>query len=1210
MNVNSLFERSVTRDIPPVVYFHEQRPTKLADEVSEYIITGGWPKGHPNATRVPQGIHEEYVRLLRAIANELDKPGGTELPASWISGFYGSGKSSFAKLLGLALDGATLPDGSPLSQALIARDRSPRAAELVQAWEALQAKIDGISVVFDIGGVARGTEQIHAAIVRRTQGRLGYATCHEAVAAYELALERDGLYPDFLAKAQEVLGVPWSEHKDTQLGANTFSQVMHALHPGAYDTPIAWYVAHCGGDARRMSAGEATRDLGDMLNHRAPGKTLFIVIDEVSQYIHQDNDRMLKLQSFVSELGQRLKGRVWLLVTGQEKLDDAGGTVLGKMKDRFPPSLRVHLAATNIRDVVHRRLLMKREDAHPTLRELYAKHRHDMALFAHGCEHLTEEEFVDLYPLLPGYINLLLLITSAMRARSNRAQGDDQAIRGLLQMLGELFRNGFADRDVGALVCLEDIFEVQQSALDSDVQNTFSRLQSHCASLEDRDLAARALRAAKAVALLELIQEQIPTTAEMVAKALFHDVSVGSQVQPLREALEMLRRENLLGYSEKLGYKIQSTAGQEWEKSRREITVTRDDVNELVRGVLELAVGGIERPKMQGRPFPWAVWFFDGRAHTDAVLRKQTDAASVFAELHFVPTSEQDKATWVQESSSKKREHRIVWVVGNPEAIDDLARQYGRSRKMVQRYDAQRASLPTNKLQLLSQEKTREEQLLMELRKGVVSAFLDGMIYLRGETIIPRQQGAAFADVLYSVGERFLPDVYPHFVATQLQPTELNQLLKEELTGLSPRFMEGELGLFSLEAGMYVPTCEGVVPKTLLAYVNENNGVAGQVLLDHFGSPPFGYATSVTRAVLAALLRAQRIRIQPDQGEVLTSVRDVGATDLFTKDGPLRKASILPAGDDVVGRRARAQICKLFEDAFKHNLERNNEVIANAVVNYFPGEMRKLDTVQSRYASMGTSTPLPPALKALKDALNDVVPKARYTEQAVLATKKHLDVLRDGFQQLAIAHAELTLEAAHEVHRLVTFEATVVRQLTEAHELDGDLRAHAEAIKGCLTAERPWRRLPDVAEAIASLTQAYKAARHAAITQQQEAADASRARVMGRDGYQRLLPDESHEVLRPITEACDDPSAEAVRPPLAQLTRTFPPRLRDAEEDAIDRLDNLLAKKNLGTVVKVSLLPTLRHREVRTQADIDLLLAEIREALTEAIGPEHRVRIT
>ena len=61
MIIKDLFESDVTRDIPPVVYSHEQSPEKLANEVSEYIITGGFPEGHPNHQRVPDGIHEQYV---------------------------------------------------------------------------------------------------------------------------------------------------------------------------------------------------------------------------------------------------------------------------------------------------------------------------------------------------------------------------------------------------------------------------------------------------------------------------------------------------------------------------------------------------------------------------------------------------------------------------------------------------------------------------------------------------------------------------------------------------------------------------------------------------------------------------------------------------------------------------------------------------------------------------------------------------------------------------------------------------------------------------------------------------------------------------------------------------------------------------------------------------------------------------------------------
>jgi hypothetical protein len=108
--IRDLFVSDITRDIPPVVYFHEQTPEKLAAEVGEYIITGSWSDTHPNHRRVPDGIHEQYVRLLRAIAAELDRPGGPDRPNIWCSGFFGSGKSSFAKLLGLALDGVALKD--------------------------------------------------------------------------------------------------------------------------------------------------------------------------------------------------------------------------------------------------------------------------------------------------------------------------------------------------------------------------------------------------------------------------------------------------------------------------------------------------------------------------------------------------------------------------------------------------------------------------------------------------------------------------------------------------------------------------------------------------------------------------------------------------------------------------------------------------------------------------------------------------------------------------------------------------------------------------------------------------------------------------------------------------------------------------------------------------------------------------------------------
>ncbi len=387
MLIRDLFVHEVTRDIPPVVYFHEQSPQKLADEVSEYIITGGWPKHHPQHQRVPDGIHEQYVRLLSAIAAELDKDGGPDLPNVWISGFYGSGKSSFAKLLGLALDGVALPDGTSLAEALLQRDKSDRAQELRDAWDKLRRKIDPISVVFDIGGVAQDNEQLHAAAVRQLQCRLGYCPVDAWVADFELKLERSGNWSQFEAAAEQTLGQPWDTEKVKPFAEEAFSQVMHALDPARYTDPMSWFTSRAGTHQRMDSPSEAVTAIGDMLKFRRPVATLFMVVDEVSQYVLSSQDRVDCMRVFASELGARLKGQAWLLALGQQRIDEeAGDSFLVWAKDRFPQKLRVHLSATNICDVVHRRLLQKTRQGEDELRARFESHRPDLKLYAYGCD--------------------------------------------------------------------------------------------------------------------------------------------------------------------------------------------------------------------------------------------------------------------------------------------------------------------------------------------------------------------------------------------------------------------------------------------------------------------------------------------------------------------------------------------------------------------------------------------------------------------------------------------------------------------------------------------------------------------------------------------------------------------------------------------------------------------------------------------------------
>ena len=1206
MKIHELFVSDVTRDIPPVVYFHEQSPQKLLDEVAEYIITGGWPPEHPNHRSVPDGIHEQYVRLLTNIAAELDKAGGPELPAVWISGFYGSGKSSFAKLLGLALDGVALPDGTSLAEAWLRRDTSHKAAELREAWRKLRQKLEPLAVVFDIGSSARDNEHIHAAAVRQVQQRLGYCSTEPLVADFELRLERDGEWARFQHTAQEVLGKPWKEVKDKSLAEEEFSFIMSVMYPGLYTDPMSWFTSRGGTHSRMESPEEAVTAIGDMIKFRRQGATLFLIIDEVSQYVLANKDRTDRLRAFATAMGARLKGKLWLLALGQQKLDEeADDSFLIWARDRFPPKLRVHLAATNIRDVVHKRLLQKKPAAEAQLRRLFEQARPDLKLYAYGCDAITAEEFVEVYPMLPGQIDLILQLTSALRTRSTRAQGDDQAIRGLLQLLGELFREQqLATMEVGALITLDQIYAVQHTALDSDVQNSMARILSQCAA----DTAGEKLmvRAAKAVALLELIQETAPTDARLVAQCLYDRVDRGNQVAEVTDALEELRRRNLLGYSEKQGYKIQSSTGEEWERERRDIGVARETINEIVQEELKYLLALPERPRLQNRPFPWAGVFSDGRRADDVTLVDPRDEATVRVDFRFLVRDERVESTWVQRSGEMALADRLVWVVGENDKVDDLAKELQRSRVMLKKYKPRRESLTAARKLLLQQEEIRAEDLVKPLREAIEAAWMGGKLYFRGRSIAPAEQGASFTIALHAAATRILPDLFPHFIATQVQPGELLQLVEPELSGPSTKFLSSELGILELDAGRYVPACSGVVPQRVQEWIEHEKGLSGTTLLAHFGAPPYGYTPSVVKACVAGLLRAGRVRIQPEGTNEITAIRDAGVRDLFDRDRDFRRATIFPAGDDDIGFQARARICKFFSDYLQHTMDREDNAIADAVALHFPQLAKQLRSVETALNGLPNAPETPDVLVKLGHALEQCIAKSRQTKPTVSLVKKHLDALRDGVQLLKTYEAELTpaaLQAVTEAHNVLVYQAAQLQTLNATPIPEEAVTTIDEHLKSA----RPWREIGALTPMVAETRVAYVTERERLLEWQGQQVEQARSRVKGREGFSTLTGEQANRVLRPLNNVATATTAEAVAPALTDLKDPFLLHLRRAEEQANEILDELLSEGNQPIIARVDL--RLHNRELATEADVEALVNEIKARLLEQSRAGARVRL-
>lgn len=1210
--IRDLFASDVTRPIPPVVYFHEQSPGKLADEVNEYIITGGWPEGHPNKRRVPDGIHEQYVCLLRAVRAELDRDGGPDLPTAWISGFYGSGKSSFAKLLGLALDGVAIEGGGSLSEAWLRRDTSPKALELRDAWAALRQKIDPIAAVFDVGASARDNEQIHSVAVRQVQKRLGYCPI-DLVADFELKLERDGLWAKFLAVAQQVLGHPWAEMKDSALAEDHFSHVLSVFDPVRYPDAGSWFAARAGTLLRSESPEEAVGAVRDMLRFRAPGATLFLVVDEVSQYVLTSKDRVDRLRAFATALGSTLKGRVWLFALGQQKLDEqADESFLSWAKDRFPERLRVHLAATNIRDVVHKRLLQKKPAEEQRLRALFEAHRSDLKLFAYGCEAVTAEDFVETYPLLPGHIELLLNITNELRARSTRARADSHAIRGLLQLLGSLFvGQGLADAPVGTLVTLEHIYEVQHTALDSDVQASMARILDQCAA----DASGLLVRVAKVVALLEQVQATVPTDNKLVSACLYDRLDRGSQQAKITDALEELRRRNLLGYSEKTGYKIQSSAAEEWESERRDFTISRENIGEAIQEALKDHLGKLERPRLDGRPFPWAASFSDGRRFDDAALLDPRLEAPIRVDFRMLPVDERAEATWIKRSDETALQERLIWVCGSPENMEQVAREYGRCKAMLARFEPRRESLNAARKLLLQQEKNRaEDELLPALHTAVAAAWMAGRLYFRGRPYTPNDHGAAFATALQAVGARVLPEIYRHFVATEVLPAELLLFMDDVLTAPPVKFLTegpggGGLGILDLDQGRYVPSCSGVVPRRVQEFIDAEGAVAGVTLLARFCGPPYGYTVNVVKACVAGLLRAGRVKLAPEGGAEVTATRDAGARELFAADRAFRRATIHPAGVDDIGFPARNRICRLFDEALGHKMDREDNAIADAVATLFPYQAQRLRAVLTSLNQLPGARPPDAVLIRHSEALEACLRTCRQTRPTVQAVKRHLDALRDGLQLVHLFEAELTTEAIAAVRAAADVQAHQAAQLCggATNRNPAEVVSAVERVAAHLATERPWRDVASLAPDIATIRAAYVALRTERLAWQEQQAALTRAKVKARQGFATLTSDQSHIVLRPIQQAITDTTPEAIAPPLSALEDAFLLRLQRAEAEANELLDGFLDDAGKKPVRRVE--SGLRNREVGDEAELDALLGELRGRVMEQLKTGARVRL-
>jgi hypothetical protein len=183
--IESLFAQNIHRRIEEVIKVDQTDEQILADEIKEYIAT--------------DSICQFLERILDRYLETPNQP--HEGVGVWVSGFFGSGKSSFAKLLGLALDNRPIL-GEPAGKKIGERTKSKKVQALLAG---INERIPTHAVIFDVAterGILSPNQRLTEIMYRLLLESLGYARDLD-LAELEITLEGQGKLADFEARYEQ-----------------------------------------------------------------------------------------------------------------------------------------------------------------------------------------------------------------------------------------------------------------------------------------------------------------------------------------------------------------------------------------------------------------------------------------------------------------------------------------------------------------------------------------------------------------------------------------------------------------------------------------------------------------------------------------------------------------------------------------------------------------------------------------------------------------------------------------------------------------------------------------------------------------------------------------------------------------------------------------------------------------------------------------------
>lgn len=389
MKIKEILTIDLTEDIKNVIDLEDISEKEIQVEIESYIVT--------------DGLAREFADFVGIFTSSILETG------VWISGFYGSGKSYFGKVLGYMLSNRTIA-GTPARDRIIQRFTGINDEALVKnalsRLEAIKSRV----VFLDIAkqDTSKG---LAFTLFRNFLRSLGLPENEHGIFLFQLMLsEGKTAVQDFIFDAS---GSDWNEIKTSSF---KYAKAIKELYikKGNSDADYENLITTIRRDIDQFSAARLREELTNYLQVEKNEKVVFL-FDEASEALNQKKFELLDLEG-LSESLSSLGGKVWTIAIAQEKLDDVISNAslsraqLTKVTDRF--KTKINLEATEVDVIIRNRLLRKTETGIQKLSEHFSKNSGKISDHAaiHGAgisKTDNAEKYANYYPFYKYQFDLL-----------------------------------------------------------------------------------------------------------------------------------------------------------------------------------------------------------------------------------------------------------------------------------------------------------------------------------------------------------------------------------------------------------------------------------------------------------------------------------------------------------------------------------------------------------------------------------------------------------------------------------------------------------------------------------------------------------------------------------------------------------------------------------------------------------------------------------